>query len=166
MQVKWERVSDATAGRFSQLTNKSNQFNLRTQRYSDAEIDEMRKSNQYALFTVSLMDKFSNYGVIACIVLRFKEESCIIENWVMSCRVLKKTVENYTACKVAETARQKGLKNIRSEYLASKKNGMVSCLYEDLGFDKTEEVGDAKRYILDEEGLQGYKQKYIMKEIL
>jgi predicted enzyme involved in methoxymalonyl-ACP biosynthesis len=99
-------------------------------------------------------------------VLRFKEESCIIENWVMSCRVLKKTVENYTACKIAETAREKGMKNIRSEYLASKKNGMVSCLYEDLGFDKTEEVGDAKRYILDEEGLQGYKQKYIMKEIL
>jgi FkbH-like protein len=166
MQVKWAPVSDITAERFAQLTNKSNQFNLRTQRYSEAEIDDMRTSDKYKLYTVSLKDTFSNYGVIGCVVLRFEEDNCIIENWVMSCRVLKKTVENYTADKIVETARKMSVKQVIGEYIPSKKNGMVSGLYEDLGFEKSLSEGNSQKYVLANKNLQTYQQKYIMKEIV
>jgi FkbH-like protein len=166
MQVKWEKVSDTTAERFVQLTNRSNQFNLRTQRYSEAEIEDMRTSNQYELYTISLKDVFSNYGVIGCVVLRFEEDNCIIENWVMSCRVLKKTVENYTAYKIVETVREKGVKQIQAEYIPSRKNRMVSCLYEELGFENKVSEENSKKYVLKNDSLWAYPQNYIMKENL
>jgi FkbH-like protein len=166
MQVKWEKVSDTTAERFVQLTNRSNQFNLRTQRYSEAQIEDMRTSNQYELYTISLKDVFSNYGVIGCVVLRFEEDNCIIENWVMSCRVLKKTVENYTAYKIVETVREKGVKQIQAEYIPSRKNRMVSCLYEELGFENKVSEGNSKKYVLKNDSLWAYPQNYIMKENL
>lgn len=165
MQVTWESVSNITLPRFSQLTNKSNQFNLRTCRYSEAEIDEMRASNMYELYTVSLKDKFSNYGVIACVVLRFEEDSCLIENWVMSCRVLKKTVENYTIHKIIEASKKRGVKEIKSEFIQSKKNGMVRDLYENLGFECIFDSENSKKYLLGKNQLNSFQQKYIMQEV-
>lgn len=165
MQVIWERVSNVTLPRFSQLTNKSNQFNLRTCRYSEAEIEEMKDSDMYELYTVSLKDKFSDYGVIACVVLRFEGDSCLIENWVMSCRVLKKTVENYTAYKIIEVSQKRGSKIIKAEFIQSKKNGMVSDLYDQLGFECVATSENSKKYVLEESQLKAYQTKYIMREV-
>lgn len=166
MQVCWNRISDVTVARFSQLTNKSNQFNLRTQRYSDAEIEAMRHSDQYELYTVSLKDKFSNYGVIACVILHFQDHYCEIENWVMSCRVLKKTVEKYTAYKMIEAAEIRNVNEIRAEYILSKKNSMVSNLYDELGFQNITETENKKEYLLTKEKFCALQKRmnYIMKE--
>lgn len=165
MQVGWEEISDVTLPRFSQLTNKSNQFNLRTCRYSEAEIDVMRKSDSYELYTVSLKDKFSNYGIIACVVLKFEDNCCVIENWVMSCRVLKKTVENYTIYKIVEAAKKRRVNSIKAEFIQSKKNGMVRNLYDELDFVNEMDSDKIKKYILSESGIKEYKQKYIMREV-
>lgn len=165
MQVIWGKATDATLPRFCQLTNKSNQFNLRTCRYSEAEIEEMQASDTYELYTVSLKDKFSNYGVIACVVLRFEGDDCLIENWVMSCRVLKKTVENYTAYKIIETSKKRGSKKIRAEFIQSKKNRMVSDLYDRLGFERVATSETSREYVLRESQMNVYQPSYIMKEV-
>lgn len=164
MKAKWEKISERTLERFCQLTNKSNQFNLCTRRYSEAEIDGMRNSDEYGLFTVSLCDKFSNYGIIGCVVLRFEKSICFVENWVMSCRVLKKTVENYTALKISEEAKKRNCTEIRGKYIPTKKNSMVEKLYEDLGFAFFRRTDRGKEYALDEFRLEAYRQKYIIQE--
>ncbi|MCR4589348.1 MAG: HAD-IIIC family phosphatase [Lachnospiraceae bacterium] len=134
-------TGEAEAERFAQLTNKSNQFNLRTMRYSDGEIRQMMDDKDTRLIYVSLSDKFTEYGIISCIVLKkgcpelkIGEDACFIENWCMSCRVLKRGVENLAFKKVCEEAREMGCKKVVGEYVRTKKNGMVEGLYASLGF--------------------------------
>ncbi len=141
MKEKTGIVTEAEAERFSQLTNKSNQFNLRTCRYSDGEIREMMEDPGVRLIYVSLSDKFTEYGIISCIVLRkapkdpaLNEDDCFIENWCMSCRVLKRGVEEWAFKRIKEEAASLGCRRIVGEYIRTKKNGMVEGLFASLGF--------------------------------
>ena len=110
-------------------------------RYSDGEIREMMDNKDTRLIYVSLSDKFTQYGVISCIVLKkgygspeLPEDTCFIENWCMSCRVLKRSVENFAFRAVCEEARNMGCKRIVGEYIRTRKNGMVEGLFASLGF--------------------------------
>ncbi|MCR5775305.1 MAG: HAD-IIIC family phosphatase [Lachnospiraceae bacterium] len=120
--------------RFAQLINKSNQFNLRTQRYSEEELSSMRQDPDTRLIYISLKDRFSEYGIISCIILKRTGEECFIDTWLMSCRVLKRGVELLAYDAVYEAAKEWGCSVITGEYLPTKKNGMVKSLYPDLGF--------------------------------
>lgn len=142
-------VNKYTISRFSQLINKSNQFNLRSQRYTEALISEMLEKPDIDMLAISLQDKFSNYGIIACVILRYEKTDCIIDNWVMSCRVLKKGVENYTLTKILDFARKRKCKRIIGEYIPTVKNKIVSSLFEMLGFiNDTTYISGQKTYHL------------------
>lgn len=165
MSIECRSLEKAALSRFTQLTNKSNQFNVRTNRYSEAGILEMMKDPNCLLLTVALKDRFSNYGIISCIILKMTDQACFIENWVMSCRVLKKTVENYVIVKVVEAALKRNCEQVIGEYIPSKKNAMVSNLFEQLGFELTEETNGVKQYVLAKEQMNKYKQIYYFKEV-
>ncbi len=164
MHISINNVDENSIARFTQLTNKTNQFNLRTQRYSEAEISRMMSDSKYELLTISLEDKFSNYGIIACVVLYYEGDVCRIINWVMSCRVLKKRVENYTIEKIVERAKAHGSNCVEGEYIKSKKNEMVNTLYEDLGFSIINENDEQAEYVLDANAMSDYKQIYYLLE--
>ncbi|MEG0504255.1 MAG: HAD-IIIC family phosphatase, partial [Raoultibacter sp.] len=84
------RIKEADVERFTQLINKSNQFNLRTMRYNDKQIQDMLHDESYILLGVKLKDKFSFYGIIACVILHIEDtaevKTCFIDSFVMSCR--------------------------------------------------------------------------------
>ena len=156
MEGNVEEPSISEIGRFSQLINKSNQFNLRTQRYTEAVIGERLVDKNFKLLSVSLKDKFSNYGIISCIILKKVENSCVIDTWVMSCRVLKRGVENLAFGAILEVAKNWSCNQLIGEYIPSKKNSMVKGLYTELGFSnsddimfKTEEESDIFIYNID-----------------
>jgi FkbH-like protein len=124
--------------RFVQLINKSNQFNLRTRRYSDAAISQMAgEPDKYSLITISLEDKFGKYGIISCIILIHNDDSAFIDTWVMSCRVLKRGVELAAFNAVCDSAREWGCNHIVGEYIPTKKNHMVADLLPFLGFERS-----------------------------
>ena len=124
--------------RFTQLINKSNQFNLRTRRYSDAAISQMvTDADKYSLIGISLEDKFGKYGIISCITLVHCNDSAFIDTWVMSCRVLKRGVEQAAFNAICDYAQEWGCKRVVGEYIPTKKNHMVSNLLPDLGFEKS-----------------------------
>ncbi len=125
--------------RFTQLLNKSNQFNLRTIRYNEAEIKKIIADSNYLCLYVHLKDKFSDYGIISCIILHFKEETCFIDSWVMSCRVLKRKIEYLVFKHIYKYASEAGCARIVGEYIPTKKNRMVADFYTIMGFDKTKE---------------------------
>jgi len=139
MQGLVKQVTESDVPRFCQLLNKTNQFNLRTQRYTEEQIHSMICDENYMCLNVSLRDRFSDYGVISCVILR-KEESedlaWFIESWVMSCRVLKRGVEEFTFMNVLERLGELGAKRVKGEYIPTPKNEMVSDLYSKFGFDK------------------------------
>jgi FkbH-like protein len=136
MKAQVGQVSPLEAPRFSQLINKSNQFNLRTQRYNEAYIDQlMVKNSEWALLYISLEDKFGNYGIISCLVIEKKLDKAFIDTWVMSCRVLNRGVEDIAFNLVCETAQKWNCSWIVGEFLPTKKNKLVLGLYEKLGFE-------------------------------
>ena len=125
--------------RFAQLINKSNQFNLRTKRYSEEELLSMKSDTDVRLIYIDLRDKFSEYGIISCLILKRSGEECFIDTWLMSCRVLKRGVELLAYDAIYEAARDWGCKRIRGEYIPTRKNGMVKDFYTGLGFKECEE---------------------------
>lgn len=129
----------AGISRFVQLINKSNQFNLRTQRYSEAQVLTMMEDSEYRLISVDLSDKFSEYGIISCIILKKNGMDCFIDTWLMSCRVLKRGVEDLAFNAVAAAAAEMGCERIVGEYIPTKKNKMVEKFYQGLGFEEISE---------------------------
>ncbi len=123
------------APRVSQLTLRSNQFNLRTIRYSLEEILDMAGSADYHTFTFTLSDKFGGHGLICVVVLKETAPGILfIDTWIMSCRVLKRGMERFTLNTLIAAAKEKGCSTIIGEYLPTKKNGIVANHYRDLGF--------------------------------
>lgn len=136
MQGTVELLESKDSERFTQLINKSNQFNLRTVRYSDGQIRSYINDSNVKCLKIELEDKFSRYGIISCIILKKEEDVCFIDTWVMSCRVLKRGVENLAFKSIIESAKGWGCEKIIGEYIPTKKNKMVENLYEQLGFEK------------------------------
>lgn len=137
MKGKVCRPTDHEILRFAQLVNKSNQFNLRTVRYTEADISAFSKQEDIALLEAMLTDKFSDYGIVSCVILKRMEQECFIDTWVMSCRVLKRGLEYMVFQKIYETAVDWGCTSITGEYIPTVKNGMVHSLLPDIGFNKT-----------------------------
>lgn len=134
MHARIDIVTDSRLARFSQLINKSNQFNLRTQRYSEQMIAEYMKSNDVKCIFAELKDKFSDYGLISCVILRKVGSACFIDTWVMSCRVLKRGLEYMMFNSILSSAREWNCRTIVGEYIPTTKNVMVKDLYSTLGF--------------------------------
>lgn len=134
MQGKWELVDTNSVERFTQLINKSNQFNLRTRRYTESDIVKLSESQDNRCIAIKLKDKFSSYGIISCIILKKYGEVCFIDTWLMSCRVLKRGVEQFAFRAVLECARSLECTCIVGEYIPTRKNNMVKDFYEKLGF--------------------------------
>lgn len=125
--------------RIAQLTNKSNQFNLTTRRYSPAEIEEAARDPKKIALYGKLSDRFGDNGVIAVTIGSVEGETLSIELWLMSCRVLKREMELAMLDETVRRARERGVQKIVGTYYPTAKNGMVKNLYGDFGFTKMSE---------------------------
>lgn len=125
--------------RIAQLSQRSNQFNLRTVRFTEWDIDRMSNDNRYECLSFTLEDKFGDNGLI-CVVILEKEskETLFINTWFMSCRVLKRGMENLTLNVIVEYAIDNGYKTVVGEYIATSKNIIVANHYTNLGFNPVE----------------------------
>ena len=140
--------------RVAQLTQRSNQFNLRTVRYTDADIESYASDAEVIDLSFTLQDKFGDNGLIAVIIMKPQDkETLFVDTWLMSCRVLKRGVENFTLNTMVEIAKSKGYKRIIGEYLPTPKNGMVALHYPELGF-KPIEGSPTAQWVLDLENYQ------------
>lgn len=125
--------------RIAQLSQRSNQFNLRTVRYTDADIEALANDPSVIDLSFTLEDKFGDNGLIAVIIMKpIDNETLFVDTWFMSCRVLKRGMENFTLNTMVEKAKAAGYKKIIGEYLPTPKNKMVENHYTGLGFTKVE----------------------------
>jgi len=123
--------------RVAQLSQRSNQFNLRTVRYTDTDIERLIMSKDNFTFSFTLEDKFGDNGLICAIILQQENSDILfIDTWFMSCRVLKRGMENFVLNTVADFAKENGFTIVRGEYLATAKNEMVKDHYPNLGFEE------------------------------
>lgn len=149
--------------RVAQLSQRSNQFNLRTVRYTEADIEAMAADKDTIDLSFTLEDKFGDNGLIAVVIMkRQDDETLFVDTWFMSCRVLKRGMENFTLNTMVEQAKAKGYKRIIGEYLPTPKNKMVEEHYLHLGFIPVADASTAQ-YLLD---VENYKPRecYIVKK--
>ena len=125
--------------RISQLTNKSNQFNLTTKRYSRADIEEVADSPEYIDIYGKLIDKFGDNGVVSVVIGHINGEVLDMDLWIMSCRVLKRDMEFAMMDGLVARAKKVGLKKIKGYYYPTAKNNMVRDFYDRMGFTKVSE---------------------------
>jgi FkbH-like protein len=142
--------------RVAQLSQRSNQFNLRTIRYTEADIERLSKDKHYQNFSFILSDKFGNNGLVCVVILEKKDmKTLFLDTWFMSCRVLKRGMEQFTLNTIVNYAQAKGFRQITGEYIATPKNGMVKDHYQNLGFTPLADI-EGQIYVLD---VDGYKER-------
>lgn len=125
--------------RIAQLTNKSNQFNLTTKRYTGAEIKAVAESDSYIDLYGKLEDKFGDNGVVSVVIGEKRESVLHIDLWIMSCRVLKRDMEYAMMDELVGHCQKAGITKILGYYYPTAKNRMVQNFYELQGFTKTKE---------------------------
>jgi FkbH-like protein len=134
--------------RISQLINKSNQFNVTTRRRTEAEVEALISDPDYYAFSVRLADKFGDNGLISVVIVKVAGETAIVDTWLMSCRVLKRQMEDEVANEIVRLAKQRGCTTVIGHYLPSEKNGMVRDLFPRMGFSLVEETPERVTYQL------------------
>lgn len=121
--------------RITQLTNKSNQFNLTTRRYTDKDMEAVCAGSAYIRLYGRLADKFGDNGIVSVIIGERRDDELHIDLWLMSCRVLKRDMELAMLDELVSQCREKGISRIIGYYYKTAKNRMVSELYGSFGFE-------------------------------
>ncbi len=132
-------LRDASLSRAAQLTQRSNQFNLRTQRYSEDDLRALAADPATLGLTFTLADRFGEHGLVSVLIGRQRGDTLFIDTWLMSCRVLKRGREQFALNRLAQEAKARGIAALEGEYLPTRKNGMVAQLYPSLGFAPTQD---------------------------
>lgn len=125
--------------RITQLTNKSNQFNVTTKRYTLAEMEEVAASTDYVRLCGRLTDKFGDNGIVSVVIGKRDNAALHLDLWLMSCRVLKRGMEFAMLNTLVAKCRELGIREIFGYYFPTKKNAMVKDLFAEFGFTKTSE---------------------------
>ncbi len=150
--------------RIAQLTNKSNQFNLTTRRYSQGEIEAIAKDSAHITLYGRLADRFGDNGVVTVLIGRMDAGICHIDLWLMSCRVLKRDMECAMMDALVHKCQRAGIFLIKGYYYPTAKNRMVKDFYQDMGFDKILENDKEIIWEFSVDDLYTDKNQYIQVE--
>ena len=138
--------------RIAQLTNKSNQFNLTTKRMTQAEVEQMAQDPGYITLYGKLKDKFGDNGVVSLVIGKKNGDTLELILWLMSCRVLKRDMEQAMLDTLVWQSRESGIRKLHGYYYKTAKNAMVKDFYGAMGFQKlSEKDGDSEwEYVIPE----------------
>ena len=139
----------AHAARITQLMNKTNQFNLTTRRYTDAEVSACMSDGNTLTLYASLADRFGDNGIVSALIGRVQDGILTLEEWVMSCRVFKRDLELAVFDALIAYCRTHNITSIEGDYLPTAKNAYVRTLYPTLGFSQTAESEEGTHYRFD-----------------
>jgi FkbH-like protein len=142
MELRWQPFDRVGLQRIVQLINKTNQFNLTTRRYTEADVLAIMNTPGALTLQLRLLDSFGDNGIIGIVIGKPVDRSIWLDTWLMSCRVLGRQVEEATMNLVAAQARQLGAVRLVGEYIPTKKNGMVRDHYQKLKFENVESKDD------------------------
>ena len=134
MTITFHAFDEIGRARIAQLINKSNQFNLTTRRYTEAQVGEMEADPNCFTLQVRLADMFGDNGMISVIICRREADEWLVDTWLMSCRVLGRQVEQAVLQELVSHGRDLGIKRILGTYRPTARNRLVEDHYARLGF--------------------------------
>lgn len=148
IDLKIEEVNNITLPRVAQLTQKTNQFNLTTFRYTESDIRSFIDNND-KIYTLSVSDRFGNNGLTGVIICKIQDNQAEIDSLLLSCRILGKRIEEAFVYYVLKELKENNIEIIHSKYIPTQKNIQVKEFYETLGFQLENENEGVKSYIIE-----------------
>jgi|SRR5579862_4712752 len=130
------RVSPATLARVAQLTQKTNQFNLTTHRYTEQQIAEMADRPDWQVLSISVRDRFGDHGLVGVAITHDRGDACEIDTFLLSCRVIGRSVETALLSHLAQVAATRGSRQLLGRFVPTKKNAPAREFYAQHGFEK------------------------------
>jgi FkbH-like protein len=147
MRITVARFDPFHLPRIAQLMQRSNQFNLTTRRLGESECEALMKDEGAIPVYAKLSDRLGDHGLISIVVLEICPDEIRIRDWLMSCRVLARGVEQFLMNMVFEKAREHGAARVAGQFMPTAKNAMVKGFFAQFGFEKASE---------DEQGRAGW----------
>lgn len=149
LRASVEPVGAKNLARVTQLTNKTNQFNLTTRRYTEAQVERLAADPSAWTAAFHLADRMGDYGLIGVIFCRAgAPDAWEIDTWLMSCRVLGRQMEKFMFDRLVEAARERGIATLIGVFRPTAKNVLVRDLYDRFGFARVAESADEVSYEL------------------
>ena len=150
-----ESANEFNIPRIAQMTQKTNQFNLTTKRYTDSDIHS-RMQDGWMIWCLGVSDKFGDNGITGAIMVNGDE----IDTFLLSCRILGKGIENAFLQCILRLLKDQGMASIRAQYIPTQKNSQVKEFYERCGFTCEKEHDGIKEYKADLEGIDLETKSY------
>jgi len=154
----------AFVSRASQLTQKTNQFNLTTCRYTESQMEQFMANEKHSVFTMFVKDKFGDNGLTGVCIIKEDEhnpKNVIIDTFLMSCRVIGRNIEQAFFKNVLSNLVKQGYERICAWFIPTKKNSQVESFYETVGLELIETNEGSKFYSLDIKSFTGKTIDYI-----
>ena len=142
-------VNAQTLARVSQLTQKTNQFNLTTRRYTEQQIAGMAAAPNWRVWSLRVKDRYADNGLVGVAIARVDGEVCEIDSFLMSCRVIGRTLETAFLARLAADAREQGAKVLQGWFRPTKKNAPALEFYREHGFEVAERTEEGVLWRLD-----------------
>jgi FkbH-like protein len=149
LEAEIAQVEPATLARVAQLTQKTNQFNLTTRRRTEQQIAEVAARADAHVLTIRLRDRFGDHGLVGIAITRDESETCEIDTFLLSCRVIGRTVETAFLSHVASGAASRGCQQLGGWFLPTKKNAPARDFYALHGFQLQKQNEEGSFWILD-----------------
>lgn len=147
MELAVEQVGHTHLHRAAELTQRTNQFNLTTRRYTVDDLAAALREPDCEAYAFRLKDRFGDNGIIGLAILEGSGPRVCISTLLLSCRVLRRTVEDAVLAFLVTRARERGATEVEGRYRPTRKNGQAKEFYRERGFDPVERDGDTERFI-------------------
>jgi FkbH-like protein len=144
-----EPLTPETLARIAQLTQKTNQFNVTTRRYGEAEVETLAARPGNNVLSIRVRDRFGDHGLVGVAITRDQAADCEIDTFLLSCRVIGRSVETALLAHLAEGAASRGCKRLTGWFLPTKKNAPAQDFYMQHGFELASENGQGSLWIMD-----------------
>lgn len=166
LEIELKILKDDTSyiPRISQLTQKTNQFNLTTYRYTETQIEQFMTSDKHFVFAMFVKDKFGDNGLTGVCIVKEDEsnsKNAIVDSLLMSCRIIGRNIEYVYVNTIIENISQKGYETLSANFIPTKKNAQVESFYENVGLNLVETKEGSKKYSLNIKNFEGKKVDYI-----
>jgi FkbH-like protein len=154
IKVKIDTANSFTIPRIAQLINKTNQFNVTTRRYTEAEVRSMAENpDDWGVYSINVSDRFGDSGLTGVTLVKKLSDHWQIDAFLMSCRVLGRGIEDALLYRVITDARESGAQHLIGEFIPTDKNAPSADFFANQGFTKIEDRGTAVDWKLDLNGL-------------
>ena len=161
MRVELRFAEGIAVPRAAQQTQKTNQFNLTTRRYSEADIEKLARGENSDVICLRLADTFGDVGIVGTCILKYQGRSAVIDTLLMSCRALGRGVEDVFLMEVLDFLKRKGFGSVVGEYIPTAKNQQVESFLPKHGFKRTGcEGGSLMKFSVDLGGLTWQRPAY------